>query len=383
MNCGCVKVIFSISFICFVNILFSQKKQTVENKELSRLDSIAFHSLESNSPNTEEHANNLLNESLKSSASLYRVNAYTILGIVNKGKGYYVSSLNHYLKALNAAQDINDDGRISACLNNIGSIYQLQGNYQKAKEYFQKSLDIEEKLNNPLQKSIRLYNIGEVYLDVDSLDLALAYFNRSLIIEKKANFTEGIMYALLGLTEVYIKTERPSDARYSLENIKALLRESDVEVSIIYNQLMGDLQVLENKLNESLSHYYKAESISISNSFRVHLPAIYLKELKVLLELKDYRLYSDKAEKYIALQQSLNDIKIKNQLEDLTFQNNLKRKELEISLIQEERDLAISNRKIQANISSIESRIVWFLIFTLAFMFILIVVGVRKMLKVE
>ena len=107
---------------------------------------------------------------------------------------------------------------------------------------------------------------------------------------------------------------------------------------------------------------------------------IYLNELKVLLKLQKFDVYAKKSEKYIQLQQELNDLKINNQLEDLTFQNNLNQKELEITLVQEERDLAIKNKTIQSNISAIESRIVWFLISTLVIMLILIIVGVRKIM---
>lgn len=351
------------------------------DRELLRLDSIAFEALETNSTLTAERANDLLNASLKRPPSLYRVNAYIILGIVNKEKGYYVTSLNHYLKALNAAEDIKDKGRVSSCLNNIGTVYQQQGNYQKAKEYFLKSLEIENELNDPLQKSIRYYNIGDVYLDLDSLELALPYFNNSLMIEKKANNTEGIIYAFLGISEVYIRVERPIDARMSLDKVEKLLGNNDLEESILYFQLMGDLMQLEGKLNDALSYYYKAENLSLSKNFRVHLMDIYLSELKVLKQLGNYEVYTTKAEKYISIQRELNDLKIKNQLEDLTFQNNLKRKELEIELIQEERDLAIENRNIQANISILESRIVWFLIITLALMLGIVIFGVRKIIS--
>jgi tetratricopeptide (TPR) repeat protein len=373
-----VYIIFVFTVFTFnVSKCYSQKNET----KLRYLDSIAFSALESNSDQTTKHANALLKASSKLPPSIFSVNANIILGILNKEKGYYVTSLNHYLNALNAAKDIKDEGRVSSCLNNIGSIYQQQGNFQKAKDYFLQSLEIENKLNNPLQKSIRYYNIGDVYIDLDSLDLALSYFNNSLIIEKKANNREGIVYALLGIAEVYVKVQRPTDALMALEQVGEMLKPNNLEESILYYQLMGDLSVLESNLNEGLSYYLKAEDLSLKNDFRVHLKDIYINELKVLVKLSKFEEYAKKAEKYIQLQKELNDLKINNQLEDLTFQNNLKRKELEIELIQEERDLAIENRNIQSNISIIESRIVWFLIFTLVFILGIIIFGVRKMTR--
>lgn len=378
-NIVCKKLAWTIVLTLYISYV-SLSQQDSRNERLLKLDSIAFHALETNSPSAVSHANNLLSESLKIPPSLFRVNAYIILGIINKEKGYYVTSLNHYLKALNAAKDINDQGRVSSCLNNIGTIYQLQGNYQKSLNYFQQSLKIEAKLNNQLQKSIRYYNIGDVYNDLDSLDLALSYYNNSLVIEKKENNREGIIYALLGISEVYIKIGRSIDARLSLDKVKTLLSSEDLEESILFYQSEGDLKVLEKNYSEALNSYYKAESLSTSNNFRVHLMDIYLRELDVLKKMGNFKDYAFKAEKYIKIQRELNDLKIKNQLEDLTFQNNLKRKELEIELIQEERDLAIENRNIQSNITALETRVVWFLILTIIIMIGIVIFGVRKMI---
>ena len=198
-------ILFLFSVILPCGVLLSQNSGEIKLREL---DSIAFSSLENNASSVLEDANKLLAESLKSKPKFYRINAYTLLGIVNKDRGFYVTSLDFYLKALNTAEKLKDFPRQSACLNNIGSVYQLQGNYSQAIEYFNKSLAIEEKLNQPIQKSIRFYNIGECYKDLDSLDLALTYFNNSLLIEQKAKSNEGIVYAYLGIADVYIRIKR-------------------------------------------------------------------------------------------------------------------------------------------------------------------------------
>jgi len=241
---------------------------------LKRLDSIAFDAYEKNSKDAINKANELLNKSKKSKPSLYTVNAYTLLGILNKDKGHYISSLNNYLKALNVSEKINDTARISACYNNIGSIYKLQENYPKALQYFHKSLDIEKSLNQPLQKSIRYYNIGEIYSVVDSLDLALTYFNNSLLIEERANNTEGIIYALLGISDVYIKINHYVDARISLDRVTRLIGSSNIEESIILNKLNGELAFKQKKFSDALNFFQSAQDISKKNNFKSHLLSI-------------------------------------------------------------------------------------------------------------
>lgn len=185
----------------------------------------AFVALESNAPNVTEKANALLEAGKEAKLPIYQINAYTILGIVNKNKGYYVTSVDYYNNALKVAEETRDEGRISACYNNIGSVHQIQEDYAKALTYYKKSLELEEKLNNPLQKSIRLYNIGEIYREMDSLSLALSNFNNSLIIEKEYKNNEGIVYALLGISDVYLQLNRPTDASISLGEAKKIFTE--------------------------------------------------------------------------------------------------------------------------------------------------------------
>lgn len=248
---------------------------------LNTLDTEAFSALESNSPKAEEKANALLTEAKRVNSALHQINAYTILGILHKNKGQYVSSVEFYNQALSIAERAGDQGRVSACYNNIGSVYQLQENYEKALFYFKKSLEIEDELKNPLQKSIRLYNLGEVYREMDSLTLALSHFNSSLIIEQKHENYEGIVYALLGISEIYLKLKRPADAGLSLDEAKKFLNKSGIETQILYHLQRGDVFLQQGKLDQAEANLDKARDLSEKNEFRIYLMDIYEKESDV------------------------------------------------------------------------------------------------------
>ena len=360
-----------------INQCLSQNNE----KLLKELDSIAFVSLEENSSLTTERAYNLLKESEKQQAQLYKINAFTILGIVNKEKGYYVTALNHYLKALNIAESIKDQARLSACYNNIGQIYHLQQNFSKANYYYHLSLDIEDSLSNPLQKSIRFYNIGEVFNELDSLDLALTYFNNSLLIEKKAKNVDGIIYALLGISQVYIKSKRFSDAEYTLEEIYSLLTSEFLEETILFNINYGKLKKLQGKNDQAFVHYKKAESLSVNNEFRIHLPEIYELTIDILRTEQKWEECSKYYSSYTHLTKELNDIKVKNQLEDMIFQNELTKRSLEIELVQEERDLAQKNSLLSKEISNYSSKITAFLIVSILLIVGVIIFGLNRLKK--
>lgn len=251
------------------------------NSVLSELDSLAFSALENNGKNVTQLANKLLLEAEKQHSPLHQINANTILGIVNKNKGHYVTAVDYYEEALEVAIQTNDEGRISACYNNIGSVYQIQENYSKAIDYFKKSLAIEDRLNNPLQKSIRLYNIGDMYREMDSLSLALTNFNSSLLIEKELNNTEGMVYALLGVSDIYLRLKKKTDARIVLEESSQYVKDSGLEIQILYNLLNAELLKQEGKLKYAAEELSKARSISEENQFKVHLVDIYEKEIEI------------------------------------------------------------------------------------------------------
>jgi tetratricopeptide (TPR) repeat protein len=360
-------------------VLYSQKSSTPI--DLKKLDKEAFFALENNQGDVIEKALYLVEQGKIQKSGLYESNGYTILGIINKNKGYYITSVDHYIKALNAAEKIKDTGRVSASYNNIGTVYQLQENYTKALDYFQQSLNLEKKLNNPLQKSIRLYNIGEVYSELDSMDLALTYFNNSLLIEKKYDNSEGVIYALLGIAEVYIHIDRLTDASITLGKSSKILDPINVELGIIYHKLSGELFGAQKEFDNALKDLKRAEDLSNNEGYRVHLLDIYLTQIDILNTQQQWKQSVDKYKKYVELKNELNSIKVKNQLEDLTHRNELRQKELKIELANDERDTARENVKIEESIGNYESRIIWFLIFTIVLILGLIVYGIKRITK--
>ncbi|MDG1334014.1 MAG: tetratricopeptide repeat protein [Crocinitomicaceae bacterium] len=371
-----MRIVIFISFLTLSswNVLLGQN-----DAYLDELDSIAFQALEQGDTSVVAKANKLLEESAKkNSAPFYTINAHTILGIVSKNKGYYLTALDHNLKALNAAEKIQDEARVSACYNNIGNIHLLLEDYEKACEYFNKSLKLEEKFDRPLQKSIRLYNLGDAYNRRDSFDLALSYFTNSLLIEKKLTNTEGVIYAQLGIADIYVKIERFADAENLLTQINESLEEYQIEERILYEILLGRIHLNRGNYPLSLENFNRAETASLKNNFRIHLLDIYLLKIKAFKALEDWRNATSIYDQLEELKDDLNQEKVKSQLEDKTFQNELMKKELEIKLIQDEKDLAVKNQQMEKNVADHRSKIVWFLVFSLLLLFGLIFIGIRK-----
>jgi tetratricopeptide (TPR) repeat protein len=360
---------------------YSAIAQIKVNPELEELDSIAFSALENNSPVAQGDAEKLLAASLKVKPSFYRVNAYTILGILNKNKGFYLSALDFYLKALNAAELIHDQPRKSACFNNIGTIFQLQEKHQQAIKYFNQSLEIEKKLKNPLQQSIRYYNIGESYKALKKYDLALTYFNNSLLIEQKEGNTEGIVYAELGISDIYIRIKRLTDASITLDRVESKISPNAIEETIMLAKLMGELKLLQGDLDGAINSFLSAERVSEKEGVKTHLLAIYKGQIKLLKAKGEWKSATIKLEEFVRLNDQINSLYIRNQLDDLSFRNEITKKDLELELVQEERDLAKQNEIAEKQLRVYAQKIIWFVIVLMVIFIGLMIVGVKKLTK--
>ncbi len=352
---------------------FAQNLNKEKSKELNKLDSLAFVFYEKNNPKDAEiTAYKILDKLKNRPANLYQINAYTLLGIINKNRGYYISSLENYIHALNLSEKISDNGRVSACLNNIGVIYQHQKNYKQAIKYFSRSLEIEEKGTNQLQKSIRYYNLGDSYKELKKYDLALSYFNNSLIIEEKFKNNQGIIFANLGIVEVYLNLKNEYQAKMILDKIEKNIKNAQLEENIVYSKLQGQYNLQVNNFGAALKCISEAEDLSIKNQIWNHILDVYLLKIAVF-EAQNNILNANKIyKKYIIKNNELTNSEIKNQIEDLTYKNELTKKELEIKLVQEERNLALKNEKY-------EQKITWFVVLILLISIGLILFGIKKL----
>jgi tetratricopeptide (TPR) repeat protein len=365
-------LLFLISIFFYSTKIYANKEDLSKFK---RLNDEAFELFEKDQiKSAEEKVYELLAYSKNKKTNIYTINAYTLLGIINKNRAFYITSLENNIKALNLAEKIKDTGRISACLNNIGTIYQLQNNYEQAIKYFSKSLTIEEKRKNPLQKSIRYYNLGDSYKKLDSLDLALSYFNNSLIIEEKYKNNDGIVYAYLGIAEVYLEMKNYFQAKMVLDKIKIKSEEGQVEKQIIFNKLLGQYHLETQKLNEALTFLNLADELSQKNENFSYFLEIYLLQIAVFEKQNEILEANKIYKKYIKLSNELSSSEIKNKIDDLSYQNELTKKELEIKLVLEERQL-------EKDLRIFGQKITWFVIFILILAVSLILLGVKRLTK--
>lgn len=366
-------VILSLLLILCQSLVFGKNLDKMSD---AQLDAELFHRLESGVGNPSEVAFEVIRRS-NGKASVYLVNAYTVLGIVHKNKGYYVSALQDYFQALDAAETLKDKGRISAALNNIGIIYVLQENFPKAIDYFNKSLKLEEQLNNPLQKSIRLFNLGDCYYKSAQYEEALSFYTSSLLIERKEKNREGVVYAELGIAGVYIKTNRLNDAQSTLKSIDVAYADSEAEV--LFLKLQGEYALASGDPATALVNLRKAAEMCLQRDIKSELASIYWLIAEIGEQTGKASLAADYFRKYSVLNRDLQSNLVKNQLEDLAFQHELEKKQLEIKYLEKQRRLAEKNAQTLKTLRSFDWRIAWFSSLALVALIAVVIVGVRKL----
>lgn len=371
-----------ISFLLLALISFSYGQSNQENE---RLDSLAFALFESDSFEVAEQTAQEILSLNKLDTNLYRINANTLLGILNKNRGYYISSTEHYLAALNESILINDKARQSVILNNLGTLYKLQENYPKALEYFKRSLQIELELSkvNRSQRSIRYYNIGDTYLEMDSLELALSYFNNSLLLEQEINDLVGINYAYLGITDVYLKMNNAYQSSLMLTRIEKYAPFENIELRALYEFSISKLRYLEGKYEESLANLGSAFKIVRENKMEFMLLELMRFELDILREMKQWKVLSQKYQQYLDLKSELNNQQVKNKIDDLNYQNNLKLKQLEVEALRSEKKQALDEKVMEEKVSDFTERLLVYLLLLLITAVVFVFVGARKLNQME
>jgi len=363
-----------IALVLVVNGFVGYSQQNFEF-----LDSLAFEYLEnSDYAGAEKVALETIEISKEDSASIYQINAYTILGILNKNRGFYHSSVENYLNALYNAEKIGDKARESACLNNIGIVYKLQKKYLEAIDYFEKSLELEEGLDNDLQKSIRLYNMADSYLELDSLNLALSFFTNSLIIEQNNDNREGALYANIGIGHVYLSRRDFLNLGYLLDELSNQLDAVSLELRVAYLELSaeyffgkGNLQAADHQIDSALL---------ITNSYDLSYlePNLLLVKIAIQEQQNNWQAAAATYKRYVVLTERLNSEEINRRIDELNYNYQLQKKQFEIEKLQQEKKLEEMKREKSESLRLLERRLIIYILLVIVFISGFIVISLKK-----
>jgi tetratricopeptide (TPR) repeat protein len=374
--------VFIICLFVLINGFVFANKSMWKDESFQQLDKEQFRRLEKGKEDP-LFISKLIIEKANNRPSIYLINAYTVSGIVNKNKGFYVTALDNYLKASKISLELKDEGRYSASLNNIGIIYVLQENYSKAIYYFNKSLEIEEGRKDPLQKSIRYFNLGDCYKELSKYNEAIGFYTNSLLIENKLKNKVGIIYAQLGLAEVYLSTKRIADAEQALAEIEKMKDAFDSESKVLFLRMKGKLSKKKLEFEAAEKFFMEAKDLSERNEL-INEQVKVTQNLSELFELKkDYKKALKYSKEFLNLNNTLKSNHIKNQLEEMIYQQEIQQKELEITYLKDQKELAKKNENAVRKLRQFDIKIAIFSVLSMLAFVGIVVFGLRKMIRIN
>lgn len=337
-----------------------------------------FNLLERNDSQCEWIAHRILNHTKKEvDFDVYDANAYTVLGILNKNRGYFNSAVVCHLKALKIAENLKDENRIGVSLTNIGTIYQVQRKFLKAVRCYHRALRVLKKNSRADQESICFFNLGECYKELEQYDNALVYFNTSLLIEKKIKNQSGILFAYFGIVDTYLRLNRLQEANIFLNAINFKLSPILKEENIIYLHLKGKYLLATGNLTSAESYLEKARVLAVKDAYTYQLIRI----LELLIDLRKKR---SETESVIVLYEELFTIKEKlkreedaQQLDDFEARNELVKGQLTIDALKNQQKSLNEISEKRKQIINFSERLSLFF-FVLAAVILLLVYYVNK-----
>lgn len=183
-----------------------------------------------------------------------------------------------------------DQGKISECLNNIGTCYHNLGNYTEAITWYNLALQIDLKLPNIESISTRYSNIGLAFRKIGNTDSALYYYQKALKLNEGTGDTAAIAKVLNNLGTLYHQLAKYDTTILYLERsleIKKNIRDTTGvaitlnNIGLVYNSwqkydhaieyfqeamhidsLMGNTWEMATRLNNIGTSYHKKDDYS-------------------------------------------------------------------------------------------------------------------------
>ena len=348
--------------------------ELADSIKINRLNDHAWEMLRKFPDSTDRLAHDAIQRAVAAdSFSKGLINAHVILGALNKDRGFYGSSVEHYMQALPLAEKAGDFLRVSGCLNNLGSVYQAQGNYSKALSTFQQSLGIEKaNKGDKSQISIRLYNIGESFLKLDSLDEAYAYYYQSLLLESELKSQEGIFYARLGIGQVDTRKQNFKKAEEELQKALSIGKELNNGFGVCETEIaMGNMVLQRGEPDRALEWLQPALLTTQEKGFR----SLEIEATSLIAEAYEVKGKYPEAIRFhkraFELREILNSSEVNSRIAEFQMKYELEKKEQVLALALKENELKASEVKYQTKLKN-------YLLFTVIFAVFLIFMNLLK-----
>jgi signal transduction histidine kinase len=213
-----IVILFAISYLYSITIVFAQNKTLIDSLE-KQINHSSIHDttkinvivslireLYAFEPHkASKYAEIALPLSQKINFKKGEVRVLYYMGMIAYYAGDNVKAMNNFLQSLKISELSNDAELIGANLSRIGDINREEGNYTQADEYINKAITILRKTPNKLFLITALFHRGLLHLYQENFIKSLESLEEALFISQTIKDNRYIAISLYYIAEVYLK----------------------------------------------------------------------------------------------------------------------------------------------------------------------------------
>jgi len=264
---------------------------------------------------------------------------YNQVGSIYAKRGDEGEGLKYYLNALAISRKANHDGGIGISYFKIGNYYLKESLYDRAVDNYEKALVKFKKVDRKKQICGTLTNLGTVYLEKNELDKALKYYAESHSYATNNNLEKRLPWIELNLGKIYIRNKKFSKADSILQ--VSHLHAVKYANSKTQCKSLAYLAILNIELQNpkaGLNLYFEALELSKQYQLKDTELFLYKKMAEYFGKTTDYEHGYYYQEKYLQLNDSLNNVEKVKQIAILRERFEAKGREEKIVLLNQENE---------------------------------------------
>ena len=239
------------------------------------------------------------------------VDAYMRMADVYKGLSKYDSAIRYENKAIEVAKTMDNKAALAMCINNLGTIHQVNRNQEEALKNFLLAFSMIDTMQISFGKVLLLMNISGEYSNIGNLDKSLEYAKKAMGESKVSNDKEWQKETIMQIATIYANKKQYKEAyEYFIEydHLKDSLNTSESQ-----NKLFELQSRYENDQKEKQIELLKKTAKLNTTLKNVFIAGSVLLIIIVILIARQYRI-KKKSElsinkKNIELSETLNDLR--------------------------------------------------------------------------
>lgn len=256
-----------------------------------------------------EKYNQSLEISEKSGYNKLTASTLNNLSIVYSLMGEYNQSVEYLLRLLKLTEAMNDTMRLAVALNNIGLRYFNMDRPEIALDYYRRAKNLNTITNDVDRLATNLSNIGVAFQAMQKFDSALIYQNNAIALHKKNNDSFKLQYGYQAMVYLYLEMKEFDKAWEIYDSAMYHAKIVDDTYGMI-NLIVAKATLLNEESNyrKSVKILTEAEKLALEMNYKSILVDIYEQLTVSFRGLKNYIKAFEYNEKYIALQDSLQNL---------------------------------------------------------------------------